>query len=97
MSDFFSFKRVIHQTSCVDRPQQNFILERKHQHLLNVVRAIRFYSNLCHDPILTFWIYFFFGYSARKLRRPENRPKSPKRVKFANPRPRLKNEGILSS
>ena len=36
MKYIFHTKRIIHQTSCVETPQQNGIVERKHQYLLNV-------------------------------------------------------------
>jgi hypothetical protein len=46
MVDFFSSKGIIHQHTCIETPQQNAIAERKHQHLLNVARALRFQSHL---------------------------------------------------
>jgi transposase InsO family protein len=51
MDDFFSSHGTIHQLTCVDTPQQNAIVECKHQHLLNVARALRFQSQV---P-LSFW------------------------------------------
>jgi len=46
LKDFFASKDIIHQITCVETPEQNNIVERKHQHLLNVTTTIIFHSNL---------------------------------------------------
>ena len=53
MYSFYAQHGILHQKSCVGIPQQNATVERKHQHLLAVARALRFQANL---P-LPFWGY----------------------------------------
>ncbi|KAK2999218.1 hypothetical protein RJ639_022822 [Escallonia herrerae] len=51
MTQFYNDHGILHQTSMVDTPKQNGRVERKHRHILEVARALRFQANL---PI-EFW------------------------------------------
>ena len=55
LQSFNASKYVIHYTSCVEIAQQNVVVERKHQDLLNVTRALLFQANLTK----CFWSYAF--------------------------------------
>ena len=37
---------ILHQTSCVDTPSQNGVVERKNRHLLETARALLFQMNV---------------------------------------------------
>jgi len=51
MKNYFLENGIIFQASCTRAPQQNGRVERKHQHILNVARALRFQGCLPID----FW------------------------------------------
>lgn len=51
LKPFFQKNGILHQTSCVDTPQQNGRVERKHRHILNIARACLFQGRLPID----FW------------------------------------------
>jgi hypothetical protein len=51
--NFYNSKGILHHTSCVETPEQNGRVERKHQHLLNVGRALLFQAKLPK----TFWSF----------------------------------------
>lgn len=53
MPSFYAEHGIIHQTSCVETPQQNSKVERKPRHVLDITRAFLFHSKL---PKI-FWSY----------------------------------------
>ena len=46
LSPYLASNGIIHQTSCVDTPQQNGVAERKNCHLLDVARSMLFSMNV---------------------------------------------------
>ena len=42
VKQFYREKGIINQTTCIDTPQQNGQVERKHRHILNITRPLHF-------------------------------------------------------
>ena len=51
MAQLYVMYGITHQKRCTETPQQNGVVERKHRHLIETVRALLFQSNLPK----TFW------------------------------------------
>lgn len=51
MLNFYKDSGIMLETSCPYTPQQNGVVERKHRHILEIARALRFEANLPLD----FW------------------------------------------
>ena len=70
MQEFYLDHEIFRESSCVDTPQQNGRVERKHCHILNVARALRFQPNL----LINFWrecvltVAFLINRTPSKLR-----------------------------
>ena len=45
LGDYFCTHGIIHQTSCMDTPQQNGVAEWKNLHLLDIARSLMFSVN----------------------------------------------------
>jgi len=46
MESFYDSRDIIHQTTCIETLEQNAIVERKHQYILNVDKALLYQTNL---------------------------------------------------
>ena len=83
MNDFYARKGIIHQTTCVETPEQNGIAERKHQHLLNVTQALLYQAQL---P-LNFWCFALLhaAYLINRIPTPFLKNVSPYEKLYAQP------------
>ena len=46
LGDYLQSEGIIHQSSCVDTPQQNGVAKRKNRHILEVARSLMFSTHV---------------------------------------------------
>ena len=64
LTQFYQSLGIMHHKTCVETPQQNGVVERKHQHLLAVGRSLLFQSHLPQR----FW-HFAIGHAVHLINR----------------------------
>nr|GEU66079.1 retrovirus-related Pol polyprotein from transposon TNT 1-94 [Tanacetum cinerariifolium] len=80
MNKFYKERGIVLETTCPHTPQQNGVVERKHRHLLEIARALRFEASL---PT-TFWgeCIFTATYIVNRLPSKRINDKTPYEVLF---------------
>lgn len=53
LPEIYATHGILPQTSCVKTPEQNSIVERKHSHILNLTRSLRYQAHISKS----FWLY----------------------------------------
>ena len=46
LTPYFQYEGIIHESSCVNTPHQNGVVERKNGHLFDITRAFLFLKNV---------------------------------------------------
>lgn len=58
---FYKTHDILHQTSCVEIPQQNDTFEQKYQHILNVAHALLFQEKISFFCLMPLYMLSFLS------------------------------------